>query len=215
MQRLRATGRKLRGWPVSRILSKGPACAEALWMTIPLRAVLPRRFSCQPGHSWAEVTLAEVSDSLAAYRRTFPREAPIRHCSGWGLPCRPCCQVRGGLLPHRFTLTSSASKANLRFGEAVCSLWRFPWGYPRRALPGTLPSWSPDFPRGQPFDFGPAVIQPSARGAAYACAGTASTGKRAARSAASAASSGESGPCAQGRKRRRKAASSTSAGASG
>ena len=30
---------------------------------------------------------------------------------------------------------------------AVSSLWRFPWGYPRRALPGTLPSWSPDFPR--------------------------------------------------------------------
>jgi len=31
---------------------------------------------------------------------------------------------------------------------AVSSLWRFPWGYPRRALPGTLTSWSPDFPRG-------------------------------------------------------------------
>ncbi len=30
---------------------------------------------------------------------------------------------------------------------AVSSLWRFPWGCPRRALPGTVPSWSPDFPR--------------------------------------------------------------------
>jgi len=30
---------------------------------------------------------------------------------------------------------------------ADSSLWRFPWGCPRRALPGTLPSWSPDFPR--------------------------------------------------------------------
>jgi hypothetical protein len=26
-------------------------------------------------------------------------------CSDWGLPCRRCCQRRGGLLPHRFTLT--------------------------------------------------------------------------------------------------------------
>lgn len=60
---------------------------------------------------------------------------------------------------------------------AVFSLWRFPWGYPRRALPGTLPSWSPDFPR----NLRPAVIQPSARGGTYACEGGRSTGKRAAR----------------------------------
>src|SRR3954453_5238293 len=26
-------------------------------------------------------------------------------CSDWGLPCHRCCQRRGGLLPHRFTLT--------------------------------------------------------------------------------------------------------------
>src|SRR5207302_1488121 len=26
-------------------------------------------------------------------------------CSDWGLPCRACCQARGGLLPHLFTLT--------------------------------------------------------------------------------------------------------------
>jgi hypothetical protein len=30
---------------------------------------------------------------------------------------------------------------------AVYFLWRFPWGYPRRALPGTVLLWSPDFPR--------------------------------------------------------------------
>ena len=33
---------------------------------------------------------------------------------------------------------------------ADSSLWRFPWGCPRRALPGTLLSWSPDFPRVSP-----------------------------------------------------------------
>ena len=30
--------------------------------------------------------------------------------------------------------------------RAVCSLWHFPWGHPRRALPGTVSPWSPDFP---------------------------------------------------------------------
>jgi hypothetical protein len=29
---------------------------------------------------------------------------------------------------------------------AVCFLWHFPWGYPRRTLSGTLLPWSPDFP---------------------------------------------------------------------
>jgi len=29
---------------------------------------------------------------------------PIRSCSRWGLPCRPCCQGRGALLPPRFAL---------------------------------------------------------------------------------------------------------------
>ena len=31
-------------------------------------------------------------------------------------------------------------------GSAVYFLWHFPWGHPRRALPGTAPAWSPDFP---------------------------------------------------------------------
>ena len=30
------------------------------------------------------------------------RAAPIRSCSRWGLPCRPCCQGRGALLPAPF-----------------------------------------------------------------------------------------------------------------
>ncbi len=34
---------------------------------------------------------------------------PIWPCSRWGLPCRPCYQGRGALLPHRFTLTGRYS----------------------------------------------------------------------------------------------------------
>ena len=58
-------------------------------------------------------------------------------------------------------------------GGAVSFLWRFPWGCPRRALPGTLPSWSPDFPRA----IRPAVIQPSAQGGRYGEWGRASSPK--------------------------------------
>ena len=36
---------------------------------------------------------------------------------------------------------------HIRFRHpAVCFLWHFPWGCPRRALPGILILWSPDFP---------------------------------------------------------------------
>ena len=31
--------------------------------------------------------------------------------------------------------------------KAVCFLWRYPWGRPRRALPAAFSPWSPDFPR--------------------------------------------------------------------
>ena len=37
-------------------------------------------------------------------------------------------------------------RAEARLPPAVCFLWHFPWGRPRRALPGTLSPWSPDFP---------------------------------------------------------------------
>src|SRR5581483_8554818 len=30
--------------------------------------------------------------------------------------------------------------------RAVCFLWRYPWGHPRRALPAAFSPWSPDFP---------------------------------------------------------------------
>ncbi len=35
--------------------------------------------------------------------------------------------------------------------EAVSFLWHFPWGCPRRALPGAVFPWSPDFPPRRPF----------------------------------------------------------------
>jgi hypothetical protein len=72
---------------------------------------------------------------------------PIRSCSRWGLPCRPCCQGRGALLPHRFALARGAGLlARTSLARAVCFLWHCPWGRPRRPLAGTVFPWSPDFP---------------------------------------------------------------------
>ena len=46
--------------------------------------------------------------------RVAPRTAPIRSCSRWGLPCRSCCQSRGGLLPHPFTLAAIGPASSRR-----------------------------------------------------------------------------------------------------
>ena len=100
----------------------------------------------RPGEGWRPVL-----------RRT-DRVVPIRSCSRWGLPCRRCCQRRGGLLPHRFTLTPPAlrlrrvRRASRTAGGAVCFLWHFPWDHSRRTLSGTVSPWSPDFPPPPSFD---------------------------------------------------------------
>ena len=101
-----------------------------------------------------------VTERLMRHTRTAARKpacgpkplaVPTRSCSQWGLPCRSRHRERGALLPHPFTLTCPE-------GRAVCFLWHFPWGHPRRPLTGTVSPWSPDFPR--PLK-GVATIQPS------------------------------------------------------
>ena len=69
-----------------------------LWMTIPLALRLLAGSSRQPGSLGAKFPCRHPLPG----RRTIP----IRRCSRWGLPCQVCYQPRGGLLPHRFTLTA-------------------------------------------------------------------------------------------------------------
>jgi hypothetical protein len=68
----------------------------------------PRCLGVRDDHSsWTRLA-ARLARPTRAAERDAPvpcgTAAPIRSCSRWGLPCRPCCQGRGALLPHRFAL---------------------------------------------------------------------------------------------------------------
>ena len=102
---------------------------------IPLGRPSPGASSNQPERQGQRIRPAAL-DSL--------RAAPIRFCSRRGLPCRRRCRPRGALLPHPFTLAGLSGVAAQ--DPAVCFLWRFPWGRPRRTLSGAASVWSPDFP---------------------------------------------------------------------
>ena len=70
----------------------------------------------------------------------MPPAAPIRSCSRWGLPCRPCCQGRGALLPHHFTLArGSADEPGERGRFVFCG-----------TFPGVAPAggWPAPYSRG-------------------------------------------------------------------
>jgi hypothetical protein len=95
---------------------------------IPLGCLLPDTSSNQPGRPGLETGPHPLRGSIV----------PIRSCSRWGLPCRPCCQVRGALLPHLFTLTWKASRQPGRFNlcgavPGVTPAGRYPAPYFRGA----------------------------------------------------------------------------------
>jgi len=98
-------------------------------------------------------------------RATYPDGEPdITPAALSLLANSPRCRPYSVLLPVGFTLpfplpeTRCALAApfhpyspSLAGGEAVRSLWHFPWGRPRRMLSGTACRWSPDFPLPRPF----------------------------------------------------------------
>ncbi len=100
---------------------------------IPLGRRLPAASSGLPGgRGGAGRTAGGVPPSL-----------PMWSCSRWGLPCRPCRHGRGGLLPHRFTLTPPLSGRGGLLSVAL-SLALRPVGVTHHPA-----LWSPDFPRGR------------------------------------------------------------------
>ena len=102
-------------------------------------SVWPPRLAARKrgGHSsWARIAPRLTQPTRMAGPETVlkvsPHAIPIRFCSRWGLPCRSCCQSRGGLLPHPFTL---ATQAVPPLAEPE-SPWRF-------AFCGTFPGVAP------------------------------------------------------------------------
>ena len=100
------------------------------WMTIPLPCPLPDRSSCQP----------EPSEPKQLWTR-----APARFLFGIapGGACRAVLVAKDAVRSYR-----TVSPLPRNACGAVCFLWRFPSGFPGRALPGTVVLWSPDFPLG-------------------------------------------------------------------
>ena len=81
--------------------------------------------------------------------RVASRTIPIWSCSRRGLPCRSRYRVaRWALTPpfHPHPASGSVDICGRSAGGAVCFLWHFPWGRPRRQLTGAVFPWSPDFP---------------------------------------------------------------------
>jgi len=89
----------------------------------------------QPTRGWS----LRFRSGLYGVGHTSP---PIWPCSDWGLPCPLAYARGGGLLPHRFTLTSPWPSGLL---EAVCFLWPYPSPYGAQALPGSLPDGARTF----------------------------------------------------------------------
>lgn len=180
----------MRGRPISRILSSG----------------LPQMDDHSSDDAVTNAALAANPDLLGVKHPRPPcgrHAVPIWHCSRWGLPCRPCCHVRGGLLPHRFTF-SCADTGSLHLCGAV----------PRVTPAGHYPA--PCFVESGLSSTFTCRSHPAIRAsAAYAERRGASTGKRSARSVAMCISTASSGPLCHGRNRMRTTSSNSASSTSG
>ena len=94
--------------------------------------------------------LPDASRDLPERRCGNPSAAQSRRPFLFGLApggVYPATPVAGGAVRSYRTLSPlPADPGRNLCAPAVCFLWHFPWGCPRRALPGTVFPWSPDFP---------------------------------------------------------------------
>ncbi len=115
--------------PISRVLCR-PSQAS-------LRR--PRRSFLWTAHCWTVLATYPdpwTSDGPAG----FPTRNPYSVLLLAGLAVPP------PLLEARWALTPPFHPYPPANRKAVCFLWRYPWGRPRRALPAAMSPWSPDFP---------------------------------------------------------------------
>jgi hypothetical protein len=116
--------------PVSRVLS-APQVALECGTTIPLGHASRRASRDQPGRRGGKPLCLAAPPPLfgLAPGGVYPA-APVAR--GAVRSCRTVSPLPAGRLAA--------------LARAVCFLWHFPWGRPRRPLAGTVFPWSPDFP---------------------------------------------------------------------
>ena len=99
----------------------------------------PRRAG---GHSSRAPVTERLERPTQGLGRTTLERPSTWPCSGWGLPCHNRYRLRGGLLPHLFTLTRGAEATRaVSFSVALSSRFPSP-GVTRHPV-----LRSPDFPR--------------------------------------------------------------------
>jgi len=121
-----------------------------LWMTIPLPHLLPDAVKLPTRASGLKHPCGGLCCRLGLAPLTvadLSTQGPYSALLRVGLAVPVLLPVPRWAFTPPFHLFPAAREANLSNNREVCSLWRFPWGCPRRGLPGTLASWSPDFPR--------------------------------------------------------------------
>jgi hypothetical protein len=113
---------------------------------------------CKPG-SVRPLAGDGTAIPLGRNSRCASRDQPGRR-SGNSPGTERTCRPYSVLLPVGFTLPPPLPEtrcaltapfhpypgAHRAKSRAVCFLWHFPWGRPRRPLAGTVFPWSPDFP---------------------------------------------------------------------
>jgi hypothetical protein len=125
---------------------------------------LKRQTACKPGSVLASrrgmaIHLGRPLPDASRDRPGRRRGNPLGPSSAkiWGLPSLlglapggvcPATAVAGGAVRSYRTISPLPPAACLAAGVGLGGmfLWHFPWGRPRRALPGTVFPWSPDFP---------------------------------------------------------------------
>ena len=136
--------RKLR-----RILKRFSFRSKAGGARRPVSRVLSAPAGVRDGHSSG----MRLTAHLARPTRAAKRECSWLSPSGVRLPplfgLAPGGVYRAAPVAEgavRSCRTVSPLPADLWVARAVCFLWHFPWGRPRRPLAGTVFPWSPDFP---------------------------------------------------------------------
>jgi hypothetical protein len=127
-------------------ISRGTRSAGRTWVRRPVSRVLslPRR--ARDGHSSG----TSVTGRLARPTRAAARKCASRQPEGSERP--PLFGLAPGGVYRADPVAGTAVRSYRPVSPlpaqapAVCFLWHFPWGRPRRALPGTIFPWSPDFP---------------------------------------------------------------------